>query len=84
MESHWDGGTKVCSRGLGHMTKMATTPIHGKNPKSLLIWRRDNILLADFRILTICIINLYILQGFFFLGFNLCIDSTNISYFRDM
>ena len=32
---------------------------------SLLIWRRDNILLADFRILTICIINLYILQGMF-------------------
>ena len=29
---------------------------------SLLIWRRDNILLADVRILTICIINLYILQ----------------------
>ena len=32
---------------------------------SLLIWRRDNILLADFRILTICIINLYILYGMF-------------------
>ena len=30
---------------------------------SLLIWRRDNILLADFRISTICIIKLYILQG---------------------
>ena len=28
---------------------------------SLLICRRDNILLADFRFLTICIINLYIL-----------------------
>ena len=32
---------------------------------SLLIWRRDNILLADFRILTIFSINLYILQGMF-------------------
>ena len=32
---------------------------------SLLIWRRDNIVLADFRILTTCIINLYILQGMF-------------------
>ena len=33
---------------------------------SLLIWKRDNILLADFRILTtICIINLYILQVMF-------------------
>ena len=32
---------------------------------SLLIWRRDIILFADFRILTICIIYLYILQGMF-------------------
>ena len=24
--------TKVCSRHLGHMTKMAATPIYGKNP----------------------------------------------------
>ena len=31
----------------------------------VLIWRRDNILLADCRILTICIINLYILEGMF-------------------
>ena len=23
MEPQWNGGTKVCSRGLGHMTKMA-------------------------------------------------------------
>ena len=27
----WDGGTKVRSNGPGHMTKMATMPIHGKN-----------------------------------------------------
>ena len=26
----WDGGTKVCSNGLGHMTKMAIMPIYGK------------------------------------------------------
>ena len=32
MEPQWDGGTKVYSRGLGHMTKVATTPIYGKNP----------------------------------------------------
>ena len=32
---------------------------------SLLNWRRDNILLADFRILTVCIIDLYNLQGMF-------------------
>ena len=31
MESPWDGGTKVCSNGHGHMTKMAAMPIyHGK------------------------------------------------------
>ena len=28
------GGTKVCSRHLGHMTKMAITHIYGKNPSS--------------------------------------------------
>ena len=27
-----DVGTKVCSNGPGHMTKMAVTPIYGKNP----------------------------------------------------
>ena len=25
-------GMKVCSNGPGHMTKMAATPIYGKNP----------------------------------------------------
>ena len=29
----WDGGTKVCSNGSGHMTKMAATLIYGKNLK---------------------------------------------------
>ena len=29
----WDGGTKVCSNDPGHITKMATMPIHGKNLK---------------------------------------------------
>ena len=33
MESPWDGGMKVCSKGPGHMTKMATMPIYGKNLK---------------------------------------------------
>ena len=32
-ERPWDGGTKVCSNGPGHMTKMATMPIYGKNLK---------------------------------------------------
>ena len=31
MEPPWDGGTKVCSTGQGHMTKMAAMPIYGKN-----------------------------------------------------
>ena len=26
-----DGGTKICSNGPGHMTKMAAMPIYGKN-----------------------------------------------------
>ena len=46
MESPWDGGTKVCSNGPGHMAKMATMPIYGKNlkkssspePKGLWPW----------------------------------------------
>ena len=27
VEPPWEGGTKVCINGLGHMTKMATMPI---------------------------------------------------------
>ena len=34
MESPWDGGTKVCSNGHGHMTKMVVIPIYGKNLKN--------------------------------------------------
>ena len=30
----WDGGTKICSNGPGHMTKVATMPIYGKNMKN--------------------------------------------------
>ena len=33
MESPWDGGTKVCSNGPGHMTKMAAMSIYSKNLK---------------------------------------------------
>ena len=36
METRSDGGTKVCSNGPGHMTKMAATPIYGKNPSNIL------------------------------------------------
>ena len=35
METPWDGGTKVRSNGPSHMTKMATTPIYGKNPLTI-------------------------------------------------
>ena len=33
------GGTKFCSRHLGHMTKMAATPIYGKNPSNIFFSR---------------------------------------------
>ena len=33
MESLWDGRTRICSNGPGHMTKMAAIPIYGKNLK---------------------------------------------------
>ena len=33
LEPPWEGGTKVCINGSGHMTKMAAIPIHGKNLK---------------------------------------------------
>ena len=35
MEPQWDGGTKVCIRGLSHMTKMAVTPICGNDPSKI-------------------------------------------------
>ena len=38
MEPPWDGGTKVCSNGPGHMTKMATILIYGKNIKKILLF----------------------------------------------
>ena len=33
IELLWDGETKVCSNGPGHITKIATMPIYGKNLK---------------------------------------------------
>ena len=33
VEFLWEGGMEVCSNGPGHMTKMATMPIYGKNLK---------------------------------------------------
>ena len=34
-----NGGTKVCSTGLGHITKMAAMPKYGKNLKKILFSR---------------------------------------------
>ena len=31
VEPSWDGETKICSNGPGHMTKMVALPIYGKN-----------------------------------------------------
>ena len=39
VEPPWEGGTKVCINGPGHMTKMATTPIYGKNPSQFFFSR---------------------------------------------
>ena len=33
------GGTKVCSQHLGHMTKMAATPIYDKTPSKIFYSR---------------------------------------------
>ena len=39
IETPKDGGKKVCSNGLGHMTKMAAMPIYGKNPLKIFFSR---------------------------------------------
>ena len=36
MEPPWDGGTKVCSKDPGQMTKMDAMPIYGKNLKKIV------------------------------------------------
>ena len=35
VEPPWEGVTKVCINGPGHMTKMAAMPIYGKNLKKI-------------------------------------------------
>ena len=35
----WEGGTNVFINNPGHMTKMAATPIHGKNPSKFFFSR---------------------------------------------
>ena len=47
MEPQWDGGTKVCSGVLGHMTKMFTTPVYRKTPlKSFLSGTKGQMILG--------------------------------------
>ena len=44
VEPLWEGGTKVCINGPGHMTKVAAMPIYGKNlgksssPEPEVLW----------------------------------------------
>ena len=39
VEPPWVGGTIFCLSHLGHMTKMAATPIYGKNPSKIFFSR---------------------------------------------
>ena len=39
METPQDAGTKICSNGPGHMTKLAATPIYGNNPLKIVFSR---------------------------------------------
>ena len=39
VEPPWVRGTKFCLQHLGHMTKMAATPIYGKNPSKIFFSR---------------------------------------------
>ena len=39
VEPPWEGGMIFCSRHLGHVTKMAATPIYGKNPSKIFFSR---------------------------------------------
>ena len=41
MELLWDKEMKNCSNGPGHMTKMATMPVYGKNLKKNLLLRNQ-------------------------------------------
>ena len=40
MAPQWNGGTKVCLNGPGHMPKMDAMPISGKNLKNNLLWNQ--------------------------------------------
>ena len=44
VEPPWVGGTKFCSRHLGHMTKMAAMPIYGENPSKIFFSRTGRLI----------------------------------------
>ena len=48
VEPPWVGGTKVCSLHAGHMTKMAATPIYGKNPSKIFFSRTGKPIFTKF------------------------------------
>ena len=37
MKTPYDRLAKICTNCTGHMTKMATTPIYGKNPLNIFL-----------------------------------------------
>ena len=39
METPWDAGTKVCSNGPCHMTRIDATTVYGKNPLEIFFSR---------------------------------------------
>ena len=44
VEPPWEGGMKVYINGPGHMTKMAATPIYGKNPSKIFFSRTGGLI----------------------------------------
>ena len=44
VEPPWVGGTKGCSRHLGHKTKIAARPIYGKNPFKIFFSRTSRLI----------------------------------------
>ena len=40
VEPPWDGRTKVCLNGPGHMTNMDAMPIYGENLEKKILWNQ--------------------------------------------
>ena len=49
VEPPWVGGTTVCSRYLGHMIKMAATPIYCKNPSKIFFSGTSSLITTKLR-----------------------------------